>query len=860
MPEERLLADVAATIADGAPVNWAHAESRADAREKRLISHLRLVAGVAQLYRSLPVEPDEAAPAPAAEPDGPRWGRLVVLERIGEGISADVHRAWDTVLHREVALKLLREKGTGAFADRGAHARMLREARRMARLRHPHIVSVYGADQQDGRVGLWMEMVRGESLEQAVKARGPFGAREAALVGIDLCAALAAVHAAGLLHRDVKAQNVMRESGGRTVLVDFGTGEERTAPRSGHRMVGTPLYLAPEIFEGGEGSVQTDLYSLGVLLFYLATGQFPVAAATMEDLARAHAAKRLRRLRDLRPDLPDAFIRVVERALAPEPGGRYESAGAMETALRGALDATASGTVAATGPIAGPTTRRARVRQLLPAVALGVVLIAIAGIYWNTRRPAPAAPAGAVMRIAVLPLADDTGGLAPPFLADALTDQLIATLGRFETMRVTSRSSVMQFKDKRVPIAEVARVLGVDAVLEGSLASGSPGEGAKRLRINARLISAGLDAPLWSGSFERGFGDLLALQADVASAIARGLSERTVGAPEAVRSSHQTSPAAEQAYFQGRLQLSQYGIEHARLALEACERATALDARHAGAHALAARALVALGFDGDIPQPEARARALAHVNQAAALDDQLADTHLALADLRFYYDWDWRGADAAYKRAIELDSSLALARTQYARYLSAAGRLDEAAQQADAAAQVDPFSSEAPQVLGLIRLFQRDHLGAIASLQHALRLAPGSARAHVVLGRVHDAAGERTQAIAETERAIALAGGAGAPWRVQVLRLRALNGQTDEARRQLVRLERELARESIRINPMHLAYLHLALGDRARALSLMEQAADGRDPDLLWIAVDPRVDPLRGDPRFDALVQRLGRP
>ena len=303
--------DAAASVADGAPVDWVSAESRADADSRRLVRHLRLVESIASLHRSIPsIEADDSHIRSAAVSDrssapGPavgEWGRLSLLDRIGQGTSCEVYRAWDTALQREVALKLLHDEGDHAEA----HGRILEEARRLARIRHAHVVQVYGAEHHDNRVGLWMELVRGQSLEEVLQARGPFGAREAALIGLDLCAALAAVHGAGLLHRDIKAQNVMRESGGRLVLMDFGTGEELSGT---NRLVGTPLYLAPEIFRGQRASVQSDLYSLGVLLFYLVTGKFPVVAASMEELAVAHAQRRRQSLRDSAPGLAGSVCR-----------------------------------------------------------------------------------------------------------------------------------------------------------------------------------------------------------------------------------------------------------------------------------------------------------------------------------------------------------------------------------------------------------------------------------------------------------------------------------------------------------------------------------------------------------------------
>ena len=853
MADTGLLANVAATLADGAPVDWDHAEAAAAGREKRLLSNLRLVAGVAHLYASIPPAQDEPATAPAVEPQGPRWGRLVVLEKIGEGISSDVHRAWDLELHRDVALKLLRDESPSPDLLQGAHERVVAEARRMARVRHPHVVAVYGADRANRQLGLWMELVRGESLEQIVKERGPFGAREATIVGLDLCAALAAVHGAGLLHRDVKAQNVMRESGGRTVLMDFGTGEELQSAGARHRLVGTPLYLAPEIFEGRAASVQSDLYALGVLLFYLVTGQFPVAAATLEDLGRAHRKGAVKRLRDVRADLPDAFIRVVEQAIARDPADRYTSAGAMEAALRSALDAPSP--VAAPAPTPARTRVWSRPSALAAIAALCVVGIALAGIVWSRR---PAVPPTGVTRLAVLPLVDDSGGAAPPYLADALTDQLIATLGGLEAVRVTSRASVMQFKGSTTPLPEIARTLGVDAVLESSLTMLEGADGG-RVRVNARLIQAGTDTQLWARTFERAAGDLLELQSTIARQIAEGLS---LGASATGRLGPQraTDPAAERAYFQGRFHLGQYGVEHARLALDAFNRAVQMDASHAPAHAGAARAYVSLGFSGALPQPEARARALAEAETALGLDAALSDAHLALADLRFYYDWNWRDAEAAYRRAVELDGSSALARTQYARYLAAAGRLDDAVAQGREAVAIDPLSPEAAQTLGLMHYFRRDYDAAVEAVQRGLSLDPRFARGHYVLGRIHDARNEPELALQETERALAMAAEPGTSWRAQAIRLQARAGRRTEARQQFDALRRDVRGRNLRLSDEFNALVLLALGDTEEALAAMERAAGDRDPSLLWLAVDPRVDSLRGHPRFEALVARLGRP
>jgi len=852
IPDDRApaLVDLAASVADGTPVDWNAAEATAEAFDRRLARHLRLVESIANLHRSTPRETGPIGPVPAPGPSGPHWGRLVLLERIGGGTSCEVHRAWDSALHRDVALKLLHDEGSPS----DAHTRLLEEARRLARVRHQHVVHVYGAEQHDNRVGLWMELVRGESLEQIVKTRGPFGAREAALIGLDLCAALASVHAVGLLHRDVKAQNVMRESGGRIVLMDFGTGEELAGTS---RVVGTPLYLAPEIFRGQKASVQSDVYSLGVLLFYLVTGQFPVTAASMEQLAQAHAHRQRRPLRDLRPDLPEAFVGVVECALDSDPGRRYSSVGQLERALRESLDRHSA---AVPAPVADTKPLR-RVGLPLVAAAAALLMVVAVLIVWTRDSVSTVVPSS-VTRVAVLPFRSVSEASVAPYLAEELTDQLISTLGQIRSLQVTSLTSVLQFKDRRPSIPEIAKQLGVDDIVEATLQVITGRDGRPdRVRVNARLIAAGTDSLIWVQTFERSLGDTLALQAEVAGAIAEGIrAVLTTAERGRLQQVKATTPEANDAYFQGLHYLSQSSSDGQR-AVDAFRRATTLDPDHAGAHAGLARGLIALGFVGAMTHQEARALALAGANRAVALDGESSEAHAVLADLQFYYDWDWSGADRSYQRAIALNTSFARARSQYARYLAAARRVDEAIAEADQAAELDPMSASAISTRALMLYYKRDYAGALGAIGHALQLEPASASAFYVLARIHSARGATDQAILANERALALAGpGAAIGWRAHLIRLQALAGSHEEARTALRWLPADMAVTNARFGPSYHAYVYEALGDHATALDLLERAANQRDPELLWLAVDPRVDSLRSEPRFDHVLTRLGVP
>jgi serine/threonine-protein kinase len=349
MDEDRDILDkLAETVADGNSINWDDLEHFpvGDPR-RRLLEHLRLVAEIAEQHRSAvdaPIAETEAETGldTHADPhrttgslDGTpgedlgRWGHLLLRRKIGEGKFGEVFHAHDTWLDHPVALKLLKP----VVAERDSSPRILNEARRLARVRHPNVVTVHGADMHDSRLGFWMELIEGDTLSAFV-GNGRLSAGEAAQIGQEVCLALAAVHHVDLVHRDVKPQNVMRTSdGGRIILMDLGAGEPIGAPKGPAQ--GTPLYVAPEIFAGASAGVSTDIYALGVMLFHLVTGHYPVVGSSLEHLIDAHVKGIRKRVRDVRPDLPNTFATAVEQAIHPDPRQRFASAGDFHAALAG---------------------------------------------------------------------------------------------------------------------------------------------------------------------------------------------------------------------------------------------------------------------------------------------------------------------------------------------------------------------------------------------------------------------------------------------------------------------------------------------------------------------------------------------
>lgn len=401
LPEEDAnVLSVARAIAAGQPVDWAAIESsgRISGSLEIILRELKVVAEIAALHHSLSAPSSSAVASSnmdATSPvdvtsAAPTWGPLRLLECVGEGAFGEVYRAWDPRLDREVALKLLRQRESRRDSV-GSH--VIDEGRLLARVRHPNVVTVYGADRIDGRVGLWMEFVRGRTLEAVLRESGPFGAQEAALIGLDLCRALSAVHQAGLIHRDIKTQNVMRESGGRIVLMDFGTGRD-DLDTAAAELAGTPLYLAPEVFGGSAATPRSDIYSIGVLLYHLVTDSYPVKGRNVQDIREAHRGRRRGWLRDARADLPERFVQAVERALDFDPDERYESAGAMEAALARVVSAADSAVTPASveislSPTAPDETRSRFHRHAWTAsAALAMVLtvtVVLAPAAWRER-------------------------------------------------------------------------------------------------------------------------------------------------------------------------------------------------------------------------------------------------------------------------------------------------------------------------------------------------------------------------------------------------------------------------------------------------------------------------------------------
>jgi eukaryotic-like serine/threonine-protein kinase len=830
-----LLQTLAEAVADGSVVDWDEAESSAATDEERsAVAQLR---GLARLQA-------------AAREHTLAWGPLEIRSEIGRGTFGIVYRAWDTRLDREVALKLLHlEDGTARDT-----AAVVAEGRLLARIRHPNIVVVHGADTHDQRIGLWMEFITGSTLKELLDEQGPFGPNEAALIGRDLCSAVAAVHKQGYLHRDIKAQNVMREAGGRIVLMDFGAGGSIVPPAGlDAPLAGTPVYLAPEVLAGGPPTVQSDLYSLGVLLFHLVSGAFPVTAPSLQALHEAHRQKRRLLLRDLRPDLPEAFVRAVDRATAPEPSDRPASAGALQALLERTLAGAPDDTTPAEAAKARPSTQ-AQSRARLRRWAVAAVLVLTAGAGWIALGRFPGRPAADRNSVAILPFKNLSPGGEADYFSEGLADDLVAQLSALRDLRVIAGTSMRRYSDRTRSEQEIGAELGVATVLDSSIR-----RSAERIRIVSRLVDARTGEQLWSESFERDVNDVVTMQNEVARKIAVAL-KGELSPPDIARlgSNRVRNPAAHTAYLKGRYYWGLRTEDGVERSIRFFNAALASDPNYAAAYAGLSDAYTSQGAYGFVPADLAYERAAAAARKAVALDGSLAEAHASLAYVQ-RNRFEWAAAEASFKRAIALKPGYATAHHWYSVFLTQHGRFSEAITESKTAISLDPLSVPANLQLGVVLLMGRRYDVAVAQFERTLQMDPAVPLAYRSIADAYTYAGEPNKAQAAFERAIRSTPVASEDQelRADMAYAAAIEGRRDEALKTVRDLTERFQRSGEEVAG-NIAAIYAGLGDRDQALHWLTLARDRHDQETAYLKVHPRWDSLRGDPRFNAILGSLG--
>jgi serine/threonine protein kinase len=772
-----------------------------------------------------------------------------IFAKIGAGGMGEVYHARDERLERDVALKVLPAK---ALADDLARKRFRKEALALSKLNHPGIATIYDFDSDSGVDFLAMEYVVGDTLAQKI-ASGSLQEKEVVALGGQIADALEEAQEHGIVHRDLKPGNIMVTPKGRVKVLDFGLARllhpvgDLASPDTMSETLGasgTLPYMAPEQLRGESLDPRSDIFSLGAVLYELATGRRPFSETLSSLLTQAILHHPPVPPRALSPRLSPELERIILKCLEKTPDLRYQSAKELSVDLRRLGAPTSVSSYQPAKPV------KSRLPMVAATSALVLLLLAGALVALNfggwRDRLMNSSVTPKIHSIAVLPLANLSKDPEQEYFVQGMADELITELAQISGLRVISRTSTMRYLHDPKPLPQIAQELGVDAVIEGSVE-----RSGNEVRITAQLINARTDTHLWARSYKRDLRDVLAMQSEVARAIASEIQVQLTPQELArFERSRPVHPAAYEAYLKGLYHWNFHTGDELQKALAEYQRAIQLDPGYALAYVGLSDTYHLLPLNGDVdPQlvlPKAKAAAL----KAIALDPQVGQAHSSLAFGLGQYDWDWTGAEREYKLGIALSPSNSVSRAFYAQMLSIEGRHSEAIAEASRARELDPISGQIWLQYARAYFYARQYDQSVQAFRQSLDVNSNFWPLHVFLGQVYEQQGLYPQALAELHKAE----GPTLLAKSSIAHVYAVSDRKQEAEQILSELL--LRSKAAYLPPTYLARIYAGLGDKDQAFSWLERAYTARDSHLEFIAVEPWCDPLRSDPRFADLLRR----
>jgi len=789
---------------------------------------------------------------------GKSLGPYTILELIGSGGMGEVYLAQDSRLGRRVALKLLPDH---FVINEDRLRRFRQEARAASALNHPNIITIHEIGEAETTHYIVTEFIEGETL-RALLIRNRIELARALDIATQTASALAAAHMAGIVHRDIKPENIMLRRDGYVKVLDFGIAKlmpEGVTPSMGMSfetspglIVGTAHYMSPEQAQGFKVDERTDIWSLGVLLYEMLTGQLPFKGKTSSHTVVSIVEQEVPPL--VRgPEVPVELERILMKALNKNPENRYQTTKDMLVDLRMLQRDLDSGVRAnTTQEIAKANTssvqsfvRVVKPHWLIAMVALAVLLVTTAGIAYYTRSNKKS-----INSLAILPFINATSDPNTEHLSEGITESLINNLSQVPSLRVMARSTVFSFNG-RLDSQKVGRDLGVDAVVTGRVT-----QLADTLVIQVELVDVSSGAQIWGERFNRKLTDVVTMQEEISREISEKLHLRMTDEERSrVSKRHTINAEAYQSYLKGRYHWNKRTQEGLRKSIEYFTEALEKDPTYAQAYAGMADSYNTLARFNFLRPQEAYPKARAAVTKALEIDEKLAEAHSSLAVVKMDYEWDLPGAEREFKRAIELNPSYPSAHQWYGLLLMSRGQTEEALAETKRAQQLDPLSLIVDMGLGGLYIYARRFDEAIVYLEKIRELHPEAFQPDSNLAYVYEIKGMKDEAVASYLKSRTLAGDTAE--RIAALKAAyAVSGWKGYLQKRVDEMK-EHARLKRYISPFSVALLYAQMGEKNQALAWLEKTYEERNYRLLFIKVDARLDSLRSEPQFLDLVRRI---
>jgi serine/threonine protein kinase/Tfp pilus assembly protein PilF len=782
-----------------------------------------------------------------------------VLEKLGAGGMGVVYKAVDIRLDRPVALKFLPDN---MLHDSQALERFRREARAASALNHPGICTIYDIGEQDGRGFIAMEFIDGETLRSHIRGKALLPLEEILKLGIQIAEALDAAHAKGIIHRDIKPANIFVTKRGQAKVLDFGLaklvppGVARADPDfrgevPGSTSIvgiisGTPSYMSPEQVRGDDLDPRTDIFSLGLLLYEMATGRQAFSGSTGGMIIEAVLTRSPVPARSINPDIPPRLEEIINKAIHKDREQRYQHAAEILTDLQRLERGTDSGWRAAaedTESALISTTRHLHSTGKQPAR--------------DSTAQTDAFRRGRVSKIidslAVLPFENANRDPEHEYLSDGIAGSLINILASVPKLRVMAQSTVFRYKGRPIDPQAVGRELNVRAVLTGRIM-----QSGGSLRIGAELVDVATGSQLWGAQYDRKPGDIFAIQDEISNEISGKLRLKLTRAEKKRLTKRPTDDAeAYRLYLKGRHHWNRWTEEGFYKAIEYFQQAVEKDPGYALAYTGLADSYVLLGWNSYLPPKDAFPKGKMAAMEALRLDADLGEARTPLAAVLWLHDWQWQEAQMEFERSLRLNPAHPTANHWYAEYLMTMGRHAEAIARMKNSQELDPLSLIISSAIGWAFYMAQRYDEAIEQLRRTVELDPNYAVTYWILGLLLRKMGRYELAIAAGEKAVKLSGGSSL-MNAALAQTLATAGQ----RKKSVRILDELTKLTKQkyVAPYFFAGIHIGLGEDDRAIEYLEKSYEEHSHWLIYLHIDPSMDGLRSNPRFQDLSQRIGLP